>query len=71
MENGALSKRMHEKKSCSKVKSILIFVYSFISKARLMIIRRRQKSGLIGNEEKKECKNDDKRLQKNRKNLRR
>ena len=38
------------KKSCSKVKSMLIFVYSFISRVMRMNIekRKRQKSGLIG-----------------------
>ena len=52
MENGALSERMQEK-SCSKVKSMLIFVYSFISRVMRMFIgkRKRQKSRLIGKEE--------------------
>ena len=52
MENGALSKRMQEK-SCSKVKSMLIFVYPFISRVMRMNIGKRkgQKSGLIGKEE--------------------
>ena len=52
MENGALSKRMQEK-SCSKVKSMLIFVYSFISRVMRMnrVKRKETESGSIGKEE--------------------